>query len=172
MTDLLASVEPVVCQHEPLLLRRKQRVNVKIAPDLRVWADPVALGHAFTNLLINAHRHSIEGDTFTISARRLSDLGLVEVRVRDHGPGVSVQDRRRIFDRFYRGTGAQNHRGAGLGLAIVKSLVEGHGGTVGVSAARGGGAVFWIRLPASPQEQPGHLQQASKTNLYGLPLGY
>ena len=153
-TALLATVESVVWQHEPLLARRRQRVDIRISRNLHVWADPLSLGHVFANLLVNAHRHSIDGDTFTITARRVRHLNQIEIRVRDHGPGVPADEQRRVFDRFYRGIGAQRHRGAGLGLAIVKALVEEHGGTAGVAAARGGGAVFWIRLPIAPSTSP------------------
>lgn len=149
-----ASVEAVVWQHEPLLLRRRQRVALRVAHDLEVWADPVALGHVLANLLVNAHKHAAPDDTFEISARRLRGSNQVEIRVRDHGPGIPAAERRRIFDRFYRGTQAQNQRGAGLGLSIVKSLVQQHGGTIRVAAARGGGALFRILLPMSgPPDQ-------------------
>ena len=53
-----------------------------------------------------------------------------------------------VFDRFYRGAGARGWAGSGLGLAIVRQVVEAHGGSVGVEAAEGGGAVFMLRLPA------------------------
>jgi signal transduction histidine kinase len=142
-------VQQVIWQHEPLLQRRKQRITVRLSADLTVWADPVALSHVLANLLINAHKHSTAGDTFVITAHRRPLLNQVELRVRDHGPGVPVHERRRVFDRFYRGAAARGKRGAGLGLTIVKSHVERMGGTTGVAAGRGGGTVFWFRLPAA-----------------------
>jgi two-component system sensor histidine kinase MprB len=157
LINVRASIEAVVWQHEPLLLRRRQHVGLRMAHDLQAWADPIALGHVLANLLVNAHKHSTVGDTVEISARRLARLQQVEIRVRDHGPGVPAQERRRIFDRFYRGERARSQRGAGLGLTIVKSLVEQQGGDVGVDAARGGGALFWVRLPAAAPPQTAEL---------------
>ena len=59
-----------------------------------------------------------------------------------------------MFDRFYRGENVARQRGAGLGLTIVRTLAARHGGSVGVRAARGGGAVFWIRLPNAEGATP------------------
>jgi signal transduction histidine kinase len=75
--------------------------------------------------------------------------------VRDHGPGVPRADRRRIFERFYRAAQTRDKPGAGLGLAIVQSLIKSQSGTVGMRAAPGGGALFWVRLPVTPPAAPG-----------------
>ena len=68
--------------------------------------------------------------------------------VRDFGPGVPAAEAPFVFDRFYRGAGARGRAGSGLGLAIVRQVAEAHGGSVGVEAAEGGGAVFRLRLPS------------------------
>ena len=141
-------LQQVAWQLEPLLMRRKQRILIRVPDTMTAWADPSALEHVVMNLLLNAHKYSREGDRIIIGARSLPEIGMVELTVRDHGPGVPASERRRVFDRFYRGTTAGHQQGAGLGLAIVHSLVTRHGGIVGVRAARGGGAVFWLRLPA------------------------
>ena len=74
----------------------------------------------------------------------------------DHGEGVPVQIREKIFGRFWRADSSRNREtgGSGLGLAIVKSIVDAHGGTVSVHETPGGGATFRIDLPAAPP-QPG-----------------
>src|SRR5581483_159978 len=112
-----------------------------------VRADATALEHMVVNLVLNAHKYSVDRDQIVVSAQVRPRLQMTEILIRDHGPGVPVSERRRVFERFYRGDGAQRQRGAGLGLAIVQTLATLHGGSVGVRAARGGGAVFWIRLP-------------------------
>ena len=154
-TVLSLVLQQVAWQLEPLLMRRKQRILIRVPDALTMWADPSALEHVVMNLLLNAHKYSREGDRIIIGARSLPQTGMVGLTVRDHGPGVPPSERRRVFDRFYRGTTAGHQQGAGLGLAIVHSLVTRHGGTVGVRTARGGGAVFWLRLPAhAPDGSP------------------
>jgi signal transduction histidine kinase len=150
---LLPLVKGIAFQLEPILFRRRQTVLVRIPRNLVVWADPDALEHVLVNLLLNAHKYSVNEDRFEVSARRIKGLDVVELVVRDHGPGISKAERRRVFERFYRGAGSRGQKGAGLGLAIVQSLVARQGGTGGVRAARGGGAAFWVRLPLLQNDQ-------------------
>jgi signal transduction histidine kinase len=73
-----------------------------------------------------------------------------EVRfwVRDSGPGVPIEDRERIFERFYRGRSARpRSEGAGLGLSIVRAIAEAHGGRVELVSQPGRGATFTIIVP-------------------------
>ena len=72
------------------------------------------------------------------------------IAVRDDGPGIPPEQIEHIFDRFTRGDAGLTQRvgGTGLGLAIAKSLVELHGGTIGVESTPGAGATFRVRLPA------------------------
>jgi signal transduction histidine kinase len=70
------------------------------------------------------------------------------IAVRDRGPGVPVEDRARVFQRFWRGRNAR-HEGAGLGLAIVAEIVSAHGGPISVADNEDKGAVFRITLPGA-----------------------
>ncbi|HXT36731.1 MAG TPA: HAMP domain-containing sensor histidine kinase, partial [Chloroflexota bacterium] len=146
--DVIPLIRQLAWQLEPLLQRRKQIVSLALPESLMVWADPSALNQILGNILVNAHKYSVNGDSIEVSARRLRRRGQLEIMVRDHGHGVLLGERSRIFERFYRGQDTSGAPGSGLGLAIVKSLVESHGGEVGVGAPRGGGALFWVRLPA------------------------
>ena len=70
------------------------------------------------------------------------------IRVRDHGPGISLEDRARIFGRFERAVGSDERRsGFGVGLWVVGQLVDAMGGTIKVGDAQGGGSVFIVDLP-------------------------
>ncbi len=74
------------------------------------------------------------------------------MRVRDHGPGLLADEQARIWERFHRAPGIVLQSGSGvglgLGLYIAKTIVEGHGGVVGVeSAPAAGGSTFWFTLP-------------------------
>jgi len=110
---------------------------------------PDRLGRAVNNLLDNAAAHSPPGATVEVAVR-----GAGELVVRDHGPGVPLEDAPHVFDRFYRGAAARGRTGSGLGLAIVKQVADLHGGTVAVEEALGGGALFRLRLPTTPTPTP------------------
>lgn len=118
--------------------------------------DEESLRQALVNLLDNALKHSPEHTTITISAVRIEGARWT-LSVADQGSGVPVSERERVFERFYR-IGSELRRettGAGLGLALVKHVVTGHGGTVTISDAPGGGALVvcsfdWQSNPHGP----------------------
>jgi two-component system sensor histidine kinase MprB len=99
------------------------------------------LSRAVRNLIENAIAHTPEGKVVRLD---LDDAGVI--RVIDQGPGVAVEDRSRIFRRFWRGKGRKGP-GAGLGLSIVQRFATTFGGSVEVGDAPGGGAEFILRLP-------------------------
>ena len=83
----------------------------------------------------------------TVSVRQNGDRAVLEVS--DRGPGVPVDMRDRVFERFARGAGdAAPSGGSGLGLAIVRAVTAAHGGDVEIRDAEGGGARFVVTLPA------------------------
>jgi signal transduction histidine kinase len=99
-----------------------------------------------TNLLSNALRYAPSGPIVV----SLVDLGdHFRIAVADRGPGMSPEEIDRIWERFYRGSAAQEagSRGFGLGLAIVRHIVELHGGHVSVTSRQGDGATFAFDLP-------------------------
>jgi two-component system sensor histidine kinase MprB len=114
-----------------------------------VRAAPARLDRAIANLLDNACKWNPP----TPPAGRAGDPIEVRVRdgvleVRDHGPGIAVEDLPRVFDRFYRAPGARARPGSGLGLAIVRQMAEGHGGAVHAANDPDGGARLTLELPA------------------------
>jgi two-component system, OmpR family, sensor histidine kinase KdpD len=76
-----------------------------------------------------------------------SRAGEIILSVMDHGPGIAVDDRDRIFERFQRLEGAENAPGLGLGLSIVRGLVEACDGDIDVEDAPGGGAAIRLSFP-------------------------
>jgi len=102
------------------------------------------LRRAIRNLLENARRYTSGEVTVNLQQRG----AFAVLRVFDHGPGVPVELRERIFEPFYRLPGAsERDGGVGLGLALVKSIAERHGGSVRCEGRDGGGACFVIELP-------------------------
>jgi signal transduction histidine kinase len=117
---------------------------------LATHADRRRIEQVLVNLLSNANKYGPDGSTVTLGATPRA--GEIRVFVRDEGPGISPQEHGRIFDKFYRiGTGS--HEGTGLGLAIARSIVELHGGEIGVTSTNGSGSTFYFTLPQVETEQ-------------------
>ena len=132
--------------------RPDRQVNVVIEPG---WVDAVAdwdrLGQVLDNLLVNADRYAPPGTPIEIHVAP-GVRGTVVTRVIDHGPGVPVDLRDRIFERFVRDEQSSSE-GTGLGLSIVSGIVEAHAGRVWLDDPEpGGGAVFAFTLPAARVE--------------------
>jgi signal transduction histidine kinase len=99
------------------------------------------------NLLENAQRYAGDGP---IEITTKHEHGRAILDVRDHGPGVPLDERERIFEPFYRmATTRETGRGAGLGLALVREIAHRHGGDAVCVAAEGRGSCFRIDLPAA-----------------------
>jgi two-component system sensor histidine kinase SaeS len=109
---------------------------------------PNEIKRVVSNLLHNALRHSPEGGKIVIRALMPED-GYVKVIVEDQGEGIAEEEQVRLFERFYRTDQSRSRAsgGSGLGLAITKSIVEIHGGEVGVSSKLGEGSLFWFTVP-------------------------
>jgi signal transduction histidine kinase len=126
-----------------------QSLEAAIAPGLpQVSVEPDRIRQVLVNLLTNAHEYCPPGASIRAAVTRVGDE--VEITVTDDGPGIPTEQIEHIFDRFTRGDAGLTQRvgGTGLGLAISKSLVELHGGTIGVESTLGEGATFRVRLPA------------------------
>ena len=113
-------------------------------------ADDRQLRQVVTNLVTNARIHTPSSTPIEIQVGA-GRPGGVTLRVRDHGQGIPMADRERVFERFYRADRARSRgggAGSGLGLAIVGAIVAAHRGTVRVEETPGGGATFVVDLPA------------------------
>ncbi len=119
-----------------------------------IKGDPVLLEQAFANVLDNAGKYAPAGSAIVVSAARIDDA--VTFTVDDHGPGIPIQDRERVFDLFYRvGRGDRHGKGTGLGLAISRGILEAHGGTIRALPGKdGSGTRIEIHLPLSDTASP------------------
>jgi two-component system phosphate regulon sensor histidine kinase PhoR len=117
--------------------------------------DERALQLLLFNLLDNALKYAGASDKIIVRVRAASRALVLSVE--DHGPGIAAEDRRRIFERFYRGkeAGANGARGSGIGLALVAHIAEAHGGEVTVSDATPHGAVFTVTIPIRKRSERG-----------------
>lgn len=111
--------------------------------------DARLIVQVLSNLIGNAVNYTPRGSTVRVSAHRHG--ARVRIDVADDGPGIADGEKSRVFDLFYNGSQKRgdHRRGMGLGLALCKSIVEAHGGRIGVRDARPHGCVFWFTLPAA-----------------------
>jgi two-component system, OmpR family, sensor histidine kinase BaeS len=114
-----------------------------------VFADAERLAQLFDNLLDNSRKYTDPGGTLDIALEAAS--GGVTVDIKDSGPGVTEEERRKLFDRLYRVEGSRNRvfGGAGLGLAICRNIVEAHEGVIEALHSPLGGVWIRITLPLS-----------------------
>jgi signal transduction histidine kinase len=119
-------------------------------PSLTVASSPGVLASLFSNLLENAIKYMGSAPIRRIAVRAAAgNRGKVHLEVRDTGPGIPRELQAKVFEPYVRGAPSTTP-GLGLGLATVRRLAEGHGGSVGVAPAEGGGSLFWIDLPRAP----------------------
>jgi signal transduction histidine kinase len=120
-----------------------------------VRADRLVLREAITNVLDNAIKYSPLASTIDVCVRADGDRALLTVA--DQGPGIALEHRERIFDRFFRidEGRSRDEGGTGLGLAIAKWAVEANGGHITVGNGADGGSVFRIALPLADGMTPG-----------------
>lgn len=147
--EVVDVLEEVVIRFEASARLSDITLGVEVdPPNQTVHADRERLHQVLAALIDNALRHTPEGGSIDLSSRPDGDL--VRLAVRDDGSGVSAEDLPHLFERFYRADPSRQRDSgtSGLGLAIVDALVAAQGGSVGADQAPGGGAVFWIRLPA------------------------
>jgi two-component system phosphate regulon sensor histidine kinase PhoR len=112
-------------------------------------ADPDRLRQVLSNLIDNAIKYGRPEGRVTIAGRALAGER-IELSVRDDGPGIPMESKERVFERFYRVDKARSREqgGTGLGLAIVKNVMQAHGGEVRVESSPGAGTTFFLTLPA------------------------
>ena len=123
-----------------------------------VWVDVDMIHRVFINLLENAVKYTSVGGHIEIGAQT-TDGASVKFWVRDNGPGISVADLDRVFDKFTRLRGKNSPSGIGLGLSFCKLAVQGHGGGIWVESELGKGTTFWLTLPVAQKKATGKLKR-------------
>ena len=154
--DLRAAVESATHQYDASAERRGVTVELDLpSRPIRIRHDPPRIGQVVANLVGNAIKFTPRGGRVRVSVEPTPDGARIDVA--DTGVGIDPGELPHIFDRFYRGSRANEARGAGsgLGLAIVRSIVDIHGGTVTVESGAGQGSRFTVRLPQDPRSVEG-----------------
>jgi signal transduction histidine kinase len=154
--DLASLVRRVVADLALVFEQGGLRVESHVPADLpRLRADAGAVRRVLENLLTNAVKFAATGGWVGIDAAPHPDRRAVVLRVQDRGPGVPRGERDRVFEPFFRGSGAEASRapGSGLGLSFVRRVVLAHGGRVRILPRDEGGTVVVVELPAAVPEE-------------------
>ncbi len=147
--DLSALIQETVDAFTPAARHAGIPIGITAPPSLPGTWDRLAMEQIIDNLISNAVKYG-DGRPIAVYADALDDH--VRLRVRDHGPGISMENRTRIFGRFERAVTADaRHTGFGIGLWLVGQLVEAMRGEIKVNDAEGGGSVFDLILPRHGQ---------------------
>jgi PAS domain S-box-containing protein len=152
LCNLVTIVQQVVANQQQVVPTR--RIELVLPPQtlVPVMVDADRIEQVLTNYLTNAFKYSPPDQAVWV---RLSVEGfMVQVSVRDQGPGLTEEQQQHVWDRFYQ-TETARHRGPneglGLGLYIVRTIIAQHQGQVGVESRPGQGANFWFLLPLADE---------------------
>ncbi|CAG7650526.1 Sensor histidine kinase RcsC [Paenibacillus solanacearum] len=138
---------------EVLVLEKKLRIQIECAPELLVYGDYDRLMQIFINLVKNSIQFTEYG-TICLTGRETEQSTIIEIA--DTGRGMSKEELRLIWERFYKADPSRTKASSetGLGLSIVKQLVEAHGGTIVAESTPGIGSTFTITLPRAELGAP------------------
>jgi signal transduction histidine kinase len=110
--------------------------------------SPLRVAEVVNNVVSNAIRYTPPGGRIDVDCRHAD--GSLVLTVADGGPGVTAEDRPRIFEAGFRGTAAAGSAGSGLGLGLARRFVEALGGTIELVETERPGARFVVKLPGTP----------------------
>lgn len=155
LSDLLEDVQEL----RPLALQRGARLEVLVPSyDAKVFCDRARIGQVLSNLVGNAIKFSPKGGAVTVStAQNESEVQFI---VRDEGPGISIDDLPRIFDRYWQ-SGVNPRSGMGLGLFIAQQVAYAHDGTIRAESEVGKGCIFYVTLPLVPATDAANFVQST-----------
>jgi PAS domain S-box-containing protein len=146
--NLIELINNCVQQLRPQLEEKKQKLVVKIPREaVLINLHPNRINQVMLNLISNAHKYTPVAGSVSISVTLHGSY--VKVDVKDNGIGISKEEQKKLFSKFYRVENAETIKagGTGLGLWITKSLVEMHRGEISVTSKSGSGSTFSFTLP-------------------------
>ncbi|MGN7763173.1 sensor histidine kinase [Paenibacillus sp. 22594] len=145
-------IRRVIVAIQPQWLARNIRFELDLKA-VRLVADYDQLNQVWTNLIGNSIKFSMDGGVIDVSIRQ--DVNHVTVRISDNGIGISPEDQKRIFERFFKAdrSHSRKYSGSGMGLAIVKQIVSLHQGDIRVESEPGRGTTLTVTLPITTKAE-------------------
>ena len=155
IVDVGELIDGIAATHEAFVSDSGLTFSYEREPRVRVVGDADMIRQATANLLSNAVRYTPEGGHIAVRVY-IADDGMAAIAVRDTGIGLSEEERKMVFSRFWRAdTGRTRESGGlGIGLAMVKEIVDRHNGWVQVEGKKGEGACFTIHIPRYEEPEP------------------
>ena len=140
-------VRPLVMSHEAFVNDAGLSLEFEAEDEVMVYGDPDMIRQATANLISNAVRYTPAPGSVKVKVRK-GDI-MASIAVQDTGIGLSPEERKMVFNRFWRAEASRERQsgGLGVGLAVVKEIVDRHGGWVQVEGKKGEGACFTIHIP-------------------------
>lgn len=151
--DLCGQLEECILHYEEMWDEKDLELEVDMEEKAVVQADRSLMEMVWNNLLSNAIKFTEPGGS--VSIRQTTSADHVEVAVTDTGCGMSRENVRHIFDKFYQGDTSHSKEGNGLGLALVQRILTLMNGEITVVSEKGKGSTFTVRLPVSPEKGEG-----------------
>jgi PAS domain S-box-containing protein len=129
----------------------QHKITLTGSTDSLVIADETHIMQVLNNLLSNAIKYSPESKDIEVNLSNISEY--VKVSVKDHGVGMNAQDKKRVFERFFRSNELQKQfPGMGIGLYVCDQIIKNHNGTIWVESELGKGSTFCFTLPKNGKE--------------------
>ena len=129
----------------------KYRIVLNSPSNLNACLDETLLRYIMTNLLSNAIKYSPQGGTINVKVNCQDET--VTLCIQDTGIGIPQENKRQLFEPFYRASNVRNIQGTGIGLSIVKQCVDLHSGQIAVESEVGVGTTFTVTLPANLEQE-------------------
>ena len=147
LVDVGSLVESIISTHEAFVIDSGLTLEHHLETNVYVYGDADMIRQATANLISNAVRYTPEGGNITVTVKK-GDL-MASIAVKDTGIGLSEEEARMVFSRFWRADAGRNRAtgGLGIGLTVVKEIVDRHGGWVQVEGKPDRGATFTIYIP-------------------------
>lgn len=162
LVELHEVVDEAVELNKHMADSRKVRIGVDAPAGIYVYGDHGMLVTALRNLIENAINYSDENSQVGVGLAVTQNIA--EIAVTDSGVGISAEDQKRIFERFYRVDPSRSRQtgGTGLGLSIVKHVAHNHKGEVSVFSKQGMGSTFTLRIPVAGAAAVGRSKSEKK----------
>ncbi|MDG2206281.1 MAG: HAMP domain-containing sensor histidine kinase [Pirellulales bacterium] len=153
-TDLAQLIDDALVLLERELRKYRIAIDTRINPAPMALVNPNQIQQVLLNLLINARQAMPKGGQVIVSLAQDEGTKMVELTVRDNGPGIAEDQLRRIFDPYYstkKGPDETGKGGTGVGLSACRDIIESHRGKILVASTVGKGTAFTLRLPTADQ---------------------